>query len=271
LTARVLVCLICIGLTLVLTHQAVVVAEMWSEGESNNEYCSIRCSDVKVEEFEDELFDRLCVQQCPEVRMLATSERHFHRPVSLCQDPATVLSLLPYVAMIVCYYETFRQLVMRLKEGKLSIIFVVSSLTSLFPIFYAHDMIFLYLNDQWFQLFIVQIYLTVSMDISLVLKWMDICPSFQVALHAMLIMFNIVIESDTMCIRNLMFLLDNIVGVLYGLTCECTVPQKLQQNLNCRVTQSKSFWKQTCVYTLIVLLTLYGTTVLAIVNSQRLG
>jgi hypothetical protein len=260
---------------------------MWQGEATITPYCSIQCSDIQEVEYADELFDRLCMQ-CSSVRMLGTTERHFHRLVNICEDPKALLHLLPYIVMIILYYESFRQLVgcVQIQQGwgwDVLFFMMATTLSSIFPIFYAHDMLFLYMNDNWYQLFIIQLFLTVSMDLALCLRLSNNrYPNIQAAIHGMLVTFNIVIESDILCARNLLFLLDNMMGFWYGICVMMHDGKKQQRSISssqdlCKLVNTRRFqniWN--CLFAIrfdmmMTLLALNFVVVVALLTSQRIA
>ena len=173
---------------------------------------------------------------CSSIRTLSVKKLTDHRYVTICMDAYSIVVLLPLIIMVAMYYETYRQLISKyLLVGKkisrqIWYMWLLATVTSLFPIYYNHEAIFLYLNEMWYQLCFTQTVLTISENLALLLRWsypfldfLDIEFGVRVA-H---LVFNISAESSGFInMRNLLFLVDDIVSImliLYRLDIENSV------------------------------------------------
>ena len=94
--------------------------------------------------------------------------------------------------------------------------YLILAICSGFPIFYNHDMLFLYINDNWLELFQVQLFFTITDDLCLLLRWNDHRNQFwecRLAMRLLHVYFNIGIEIESAGIRNILFLLDDLVAL----------------------------------------------------------
>lgn len=88
------------------------------------------------------------------------------------------------------------------------------SLASAYPIFYNHDMMFMYINDKWFNLFAVQVFFTATDDLCLWLRWFEIAPYWRVVIRLTHVIFNVFLENNLFVPRNVLFLLDDLLDLM---------------------------------------------------------
>lgn len=92
---------------------------------------------------------------------------------------------------------------------------LILTLSAMYPIFYNHDMLFMYFNDQWYDLLAVQIFFTFTDDLCLLLRWnKNSYPELGFFLRGLHIFFNIAVERKKFGPRNLIFLLDDLVSIV---------------------------------------------------------
>lgn len=90
----------------------------------------------------------------------------------------------------------------------------VLMLASIYPIFYNHDMMFLYVNDKFYRLLGVQLGFTLSDDMCLLLRWIDVMPGARLGLRILHVYFNLALEGNRFSPRNLLFLVDDTISLI---------------------------------------------------------
>ena len=85
----------------------------------------------------------------------------------------------------------------------------------MYPTFYNHDALFMYLNDRWYELFAVQLWFTITDDACVVLRWCKSKQNLRLAFRAMHLLFNVMFEKNVFHPRNMFFCLDDAVSILY--------------------------------------------------------
>jgi len=168
------------------------------------------------------------IEFCKSIRKLGIKQRLDPRFVTICIDsPFTLVVLCPLVMMIALYYESLRQLLSRtwITGNKIFrqtlLMWITVTLTSLFPIYYNHEILFLYFNDMWYQLCWVQIILTFSENLSLYLRWSDVAmlnfPEVEFGIRLTHLFFNMIVEADALSMRNAFFIVDDVASMAFTL------------------------------------------------------
>ena len=165
------------------------------------------------------------------------------RPVTICLQQSSVLPLSMLVLQVLFHYENVRWLYHgALKKiccnmsrnlvggGKEEVLpvkgnsrkaeiawdfwrYFVLSISAIYPIFYNHDMVFMYVNDNGKTLLAVQIFFTVSDDLCYLCRWFGVYPEFRAVVRAAHIFFNVAAEKENSGIRNILFLIDDFVSL----------------------------------------------------------
>ena len=156
---------------------------------------------------------------CAKTRHLSNRRQGWPRPVNICMDTVAIPPLVPLIGMIIVYYETIRRLWVSVRKHgmrKKRFFWVAGvSLTSMYPTFYNHDALFMYLNDRWYELFAVQLWFTITDDACVVLRWCKSKQNLRLAFRAMHLLFNVMFEKNVFHPRNMFFCLDDAVSILY--------------------------------------------------------
>eukprot|EP00928_Gymnodinium_smaydae_P094695 TRINITY_DN7995_c0_g2_i1.p1 TRINITY_DN7995_c0_g2~~TRINITY_DN7995_c0_g2_i1.p1 ORF type:complete len:253 (-),score=31.32 TRINITY_DN7995_c0_g2_i1:128-886(-) len=142
------------------------------------------------------------------------------RLINICVQPETIWSLLPLLILVTFMLENFRRLFSDIRtQGirKLGVIGVLVVASSVFPIWYNHEVLFLYINDKWYNLIHVQAFFTLTDDICLVLRWADMMPELRAAVHLIHIGFNVLVELNFWGGRNICFLVDDVIALTYAI------------------------------------------------------
>ena len=165
------------------------------------------------------------------------------RPVTICLQHSSILPLSMLVLQVLFHYENLRWLYHgALKKiccsvsgnavggGKEEVLpvkgnsrkaevawnfwrYFVLTMAAIYPIFYNHDMVFMYVNDNWKTLLAVQIFFTVSDDLCYLCRWFDVYPEFRAVVRAAHIFFNVAAEKENSGARNILFLIDDFVSL----------------------------------------------------------
>lgn len=173
-------------------------------------------------------------------RKLSIRSAAAKRPVTICLQQSAILPLLCLAVLVLLQVENIRwavrgiitQLVQQKKfkydlpvKDKIVPVrvmlkswdfwrFVLLAATSVFPIFYNHDMLFMYLNDNWNVLLAVQIFFTLGDNVCLICRWTGYFWEFRLICRCTHVYFNIMQENQKFSIRNQAFLLDDVVAIV---------------------------------------------------------
>ena len=98
------------------------------------------------------------------------------------------------MAMVVLFYESFRQLFLCYRSEGGSTRFrwlTLCTFTSFYPIFYNHDVMFMYLNDSYLQLVNIQLLFCLTDDVCIILRWLQMFPQVRIAFRFSHVLFNL--------------------------------------------------------------------------------
>jgi hypothetical protein len=95
---------------------------------------------------------------------------------------------------------------------------ILLTLLSMWTIYYNHEMLFMYVNDNWTPLLAVQLAFTFTDDLCLLGRWTVRFPRVRICLRALHVGFNIGLEQDShgapAVVRRLLFLFDDIFSIV---------------------------------------------------------
>ena len=112
--------------------------------------------------------------------------------LAFCKRWDVIWSWLPVVTGILLMAENLRQLIRKCQQhGQMDhMLFPLLAFgSSIFPIFYNHWMLFMYVNDHWYGLFPVQLLFTVTDNLALLLRFSDALPEARAAIHGCHLLF----------------------------------------------------------------------------------
>jgi hypothetical protein len=136
---------------------------------------------------------------------------------AVCWMPESLLPCGILLLGVILMYENFRQLVSKRGCRRKGFFPVMVWATSIYTIYYNHKVMFLYLNDHWWQLFKVQLFFQVTDDISLVLRFLDWLPEIRAAIHGYHLIFWLLFEQRKL--KYCLFFLDDLSNLLYAIFC----------------------------------------------------
>ena len=165
------------------------------------------------------------------------------RPVTICLQQSSVLPLSMLVLQVLFHYENVRWFYhgavkklfcaasgASIRGGNEEVLpvkgnprkaeaawnfwrYFILTVAAIYPIFYNHDMVFMYVNDNWKTLLAVQTFFTVSDDLCYLCRWFNVYPEFRAVVRAAHIFFNVAAEKENQGLRNLLFLVDDFVSL----------------------------------------------------------
>ena len=172
---------------------------------------------------------------------LATVEASAHRAVTICLQPSSFLPLACFATMVLLMAENarwgFRTLIenqrCNVKSSTVSPHDAASTgikskrrlgawerwrglvlcLSSIYPIWYNHHLLFLYYNDAWPDLLAMQLFFTLTDNLCLLLRWSDIYPELQFVLRMLHVGFNLSGEGNKTSPRTTLFLVDDVLSI----------------------------------------------------------
>jgi hypothetical protein len=115
-------------------------------------------------------------------------------------------------------YESLRQAArdfLRPSDRRTAAWLVVLFGTGLYPLYYNHSVTFLYINDRWYGLLPVQLFFTITDDVCLALRWSQSHPELRALIRGSHVLFNLLLETQKLHPRSLMFLLDDVAALGY--------------------------------------------------------
>ena len=144
-------------------------------------------------------------------RKLSIRPRRFERPVTICLNHESILPCLCIACCCILLYENMKWGWRRPKQNVWrEHRYWVLSLASLFPIYYSFDALFLYTNDRWYPLLPMQVVFTSVEVACLYARWFNKWTSCRFNLRLSVLLFNLIVEQDKMCVRNLLLLVCGI-------------------------------------------------------------
>ena len=120
--------------------------------------------------------------------------------VAFCKRGDAFWSLLPLIVGVLLMAENFRDcqrkcLQCHSANRKQILLPLVAFGSSIYPIFFNHWVVFMYVNDHWYTLFPVQLLFTITDDVALLLRFCDAFPEARAAIHSCHLLFLFILES----------------------------------------------------------------------------
>lgn len=126
-------------------------------------------------------------------------------PLAFCKRWDVIWSWLPVIFGLLLMAENLRQCLCKCRDclrfagaNRRQILLPLLAFgSSIFPIYYNHYMIFLYVNDHWYSLLPVQLQFTITDNVALLLRFCDAFPEARAAIHSCHLLFLFTLESAT--------------------------------------------------------------------------
>lgn len=120
--------------------------------------------------------------------------------IAFCKSGDAFWSLLPLVVGVLLMAENFRDCQRKCLQchsaNRTQILLpLVAFGSSIYPIFFNHWVVFMYVNDHWYTLFPVQLLFTITDDVALLLRFCDAFPEARAAIHSCHLLFLFILES----------------------------------------------------------------------------
>ena len=140
------------------------------------------------------------------------------RSVAICEEVSSLIPLGVAATGIIFFYELARQTLLAVRKDTLfrpeGLWAVLLAGVSIFPVWYNHEVLFLYLNDRWYTLVAVQIFFTLTDDVCLILRWHKTEPELRAVIRIVHVFFNVALERR-LKVRSVMFLADDLCALAY--------------------------------------------------------